>query len=112
MGHRDDVLLRQAERVRDAAVFVRAELVKVVADDGEGRRIAIALALQILELDQQALLQGARADADGFERLQPRQHLLDLVGSDIQDRGDLVHRAAQEAVVVEVADQVLGYAFL
>src|SRR5690242_17800010 len=91
---------------------MRAELFKVILDNGIGSRIGMPLSLQIVKLDQQTLLQVSRADADRLKRLQPLEHLLDALRRGAQHAGRLRDRALQEAVVVKIADQVLGDALL
>ena len=90
-----------AELLRQLGNLVILQQAEMLGDDLLGRR---AFEAEVANLQRQALLQIARADADRIEGLQelaararrprwPRPH-----------RGDFVDRRHQVAVVVEVAD--------
>ena len=59
---------------------------------------------EMADLEQQALLQIARADANRIELLHVIERPLDRRDVPVAERRDLVHRGHQVAVVVDVAD--------
>ena len=60
------------------------------------------------QLQREALLQIARADADRIEVLHHVQHVLDFRDRPVPHRRDLVDRRHQIAVVAEIADNRLA----
>ncbi len=106
------LVARDAERLRDIAELVLAELAEVVGDDLlDVRRHRLADLLEVLHLDQHAFADIARADAprlDGLDRAQ-RAH---RVGHRHLHRGRRVldrDQGIEIADLVDVADEVLGY---
>ena len=106
-----DLVARDAERLRDVAELVLAELAEVVGDDLlDVRRDFLADLLEVLHLDEHAFADVARADAprlDGLDRPQ-RAH---RVGDRHLHRGRRVldrDPGIEVADVVDVADEVLG----
>ena len=104
----------QVEAVHQLRELAALELVEPVAEDadgvGHGRRL-----LLVLQLDQQALAEVARAHAGRFELLDDLQHCLHLfrIGGDAGAEGQVVHQgfdvAAEIAVVVQAADDEGGH---
>src|SRR3989449_1344368 len=81
LHRRDHFLQRNLQVAGDGLVLLRLDVFQVLADDGRqqlGVRIVLALALAVvvLGLDQQALAQIARRAADRVEALDLLQHLL------------------------------------
>ena len=89
------------ELARELRHLVVLQQPQVLGDDLLGRR---ALEAEVPQLQQQALLQVARGDADRVEPLHERERPLDVRDRPAAHRRDLVHRRDQVAVVVEVAD--------
>ena len=100
-----DVLLDlfglEAERLREIGNPVVLQQAQMIAHQRLDRRAGEA---EVTNLQQQALLQVARADADRIERLDVLERLLDERRVPVAERRDLVDRRDQVAVLVDVAD--------
>jgi hypothetical protein len=97
---------RDAEVTGDLVELAVSQQRPVLRDDRADQRVVDAQEREVVDLDQQALAQVARADADRLERLQRGQDRLDPRQADRQDVGDLLDRAGQVAPLVQVADQL------
>ena len=69
-----DRLRRDLQLVGDSGELVLAELGQELADDVARERLAEPALVEVIDLNQQALAQIARADADRLLRLQDAQH--------------------------------------
>ena len=88
---------------------MRAQVLQVVLDDaphrgGDGRVVA----LEVVELQQQALADVARGDPDRRDLLDQREDLLDQFERHVEIGGDRLGGAAEVAALVERLDQPLG----
>ena len=108
LARRQDLLVGRVEGARQLAVAAVAQVLEVRLDQPPRQGEALALGLPARQLDQQAFAQVARAQADGAHRLQRGQNPLDVGLVDLQRGGDHVDRHAQEAALVQLADQELG----
>ena len=100
-----ELLDGHAELLGELGNLVVLQQPEMLGDDLLGRR---AFEAEVPELQRQALLQIAGADADRIEALQQAQRALDFFDRPRPHARDLVHRGDQVAVVVEVADDRLA----
>src|SRR5262249_45447224 len=70
----------------------------------------LAVVLEVVELEEEALFQVAGGDADGIEFLNLLQHALHMLDRNVQADGDVLAGplADQEAAVVERTDDLHG----
>ncbi len=88
---------------------MRPQILQVILDDPlDGGRDSRAVALQVVELQQQALADVAGGDADRGDLLDQRQHLFDRLDRRFEVAGDRLDRATEVAALVQVLDQPLG----
>ncbi len=91
----------KAELARELRHLVVLEQAQVLGDDLLGRRARQA---EMPNLQQEALLQVARGDANRVERLHELQRPFDSADGPRPHRRDLFDRRDEHPVVVEVAD--------
>jgi len=96
-----------AQGLGDARDLVALEVVEVVAQQPA---LEVGVGLVVADLEQQALLEVARADAGGVEPLHDGERRLHGLGRHrlVHPGEDLLERGAQEAAVGEVVDDGLG----
>ena len=104
----------QVEAVHQLRELAALELVEPVAEDADGIGHGRGLLL-VLQLDEEALAEVARAHAGRLELLDDLEHRLHLfrVGGDACAEGEVVHEgfnvAAEIAVVIQAADDEGGH---
>ena len=96
-----DLLRLDAELPRQIGNAMVLQQAQVIADEDFARGAAQA---EVAQLEQQALLQIAGADANRIEGLDVIEGPLDQRHVPVAQRRDLVDRRHQVAVVVDIAD--------
>ena len=99
------VLDAGAGRARDLWEAVHAEVLEVLLDDRPSERRAVRNAV---ELQQEAFLQAAGADARGVEALDDQERFLDVVELAFTLFGELFERRDEAAIGIERVDDHLA----
>ena len=95
----------RAQHLGQFLELARLHQLQVVGDDLPGHA---AFAVAAFNLQQQALPHILRADAGGIERLHDPQRLLHFFHAVLAGIGDFFERGGEIAVLVQVADDVVG----
>lgn len=104
VGSAGDLLQWDAELASEDGVALVGEVVDVLVHEAPGEAL---LFTQALELDEEALPQVLRADADGVEALEELFGGAEVVDGDGVLEAEVVDLGVEEAAVVEVANEEL-----
>src|SRR5262245_24545235 len=85
--------------------FVILQLVEMLADHLRRQSFTVTI---VIQLEQQTLLQVARADTGRIELLHNSQRLLDSLHRPTTERGNLFESTVEKTIVIEIADDLFG----
>ena len=98
----------QPKLVRDLDIVAATEVVQKAINDSQRDRLGLALGFERAQLQEQAFAHITRANARRVEGLKLCQHALDALQRNAQRLGGFGQIAAQVAMLIQAAHQILN----